>query len=312
MKLRIKPNILRSILSIVLLLVIAILVLLFLREHPIKFNNLLNVSFFYIVILILLTITNMGINGYGMNLILFTLYDIKLTMKEWFGLASITSFGNYITPFRGGASARAVYLKKRHKLPYTSSVTTFAVTHITLFLVAGILGIFTNIAAYLIYNIFNIGILMLFILIFVVSLMIILFSPTLPKTRYKFINYFVRVINEWKEFSSRKRLILKIGILNLFFVLFSTLRIYLIFLALGNTFPLILCLYIALLSFLADLLAITPANLGVREAVIVFSSKLVGANLTLGVYVAAINRAISIIVVFVFGFIFSWILARKR
>lgn len=68
-------------------------------------------------------------------------FKIKLEFKEWFGLSVITTMGNYLTPFRGGAVARAVYLKKIHQFSYSYFLSTLAGIYIVIFLVYSFIGL---------------------------------------------------------------------------------------------------------------------------------------------------------------------------
>ena len=53
-------------------------------------------------------------------------FRIRLSPIEWGGLMFVTSFLNTLTPFRAGAAARALYLKRHHGLPFKSFLTTLA------------------------------------------------------------------------------------------------------------------------------------------------------------------------------------------
>lgn len=67
-------------------------------------------------------------------------FRVRLKPVEWFGLAFVTTMGNYITPFSGGLVARAAYLKGRHRFPYAQFATLLTSNYLVAFWVIGAVG----------------------------------------------------------------------------------------------------------------------------------------------------------------------------
>ena len=71
-------------------------------------------------------------------------------------------------------------------------------------------------------------------------------------------------------------------------------------------------LFLASMGSLGILVALTPAGLGVSEAIIVFSALTIGISPIQSLSVAILGRAISFLVLFILGPIFSIILLRNK
>jgi uncharacterized protein (TIRG00374 family) len=90
-------------------------------------------------------------------------------------------------------------------------------------------------------------------------------------------------------------------------------RYYIAFRAFSLNISFWYCLMLAPLSILTTFISITPAGLGIREAVICFTSKILGMGLNPGMYAASLDRAVVMFWVFILGPIFGYILIdRKR
>ncbi|MCA9926730.1 MAG: flippase-like domain-containing protein, partial [Anaerolineales bacterium] len=94
--------------------------------------------------MVLLRLLFVGLNGYYLKLFAQT-FGVQLRVREWFGLAFITTMGNYLTPLSGGMVARATYLKVRHSLPYAKFLSLLTASYLIVFWVAGFLGLVATI-----------------------------------------------------------------------------------------------------------------------------------------------------------------------
>ena len=103
-------------------------------KHLNDFKQLSLVSPELLVIIVLITLVNLFLNGYAFD-ILLTPYNVKLNKKEKLLVPLMTNFYNYITPFRGGMAARAVYLKKKYNFKYTDFLGTMMSAYILMFFI---------------------------------------------------------------------------------------------------------------------------------------------------------------------------------
>ena len=88
--------------------------------------------------------------------------------------------------------------------------------------------------------------------------------------------------------------------------------LYLQFRVFGFDIDFIKCLFLASLGSLSILISITPAGLGINEAVIVFSALTIGITPAQSLLVALLGRVISFLVLFILGPIFSALLIKHH
>ena len=85
-----------------------------------------------------------------------------------------------------------------------------------------------------------------------------------------------------------------------------------IYTAIGIKLTVVQALFLVTISSLAGLVSITPGNLGFAEAVSVLSALVLGISPVQSLSASIVNRAISTIIFFILGPIFSYILLRKK
>ena len=79
-------------------------------------------------------------NGLSIKFVLLV-FGIHLPAREWSSLAIATSLLNYVTPLRGGAGMRAVYLKVKYNLSLIDFVSTLGSMYLVFAVVHGGLGL---------------------------------------------------------------------------------------------------------------------------------------------------------------------------
>ena len=251
------------------------------------------------------------IPGSIINYYTFLPLGLRLKAMEGYGLAIITGFYNLITPFRGGMAVRAIYLKKKYRFTYTNFLATLAASYVLIFFVASLLGLLSVGLIYLKTEMINWFIITLFTGIFLFLSFIILFSPTLPQTRYNWINRFINVINGWNIIRKNKQAIIGITLISIFQILLGALSLYLEFKVFGMDLSISAAIFLAAMGSLSLLISITPGGLGISEAIIVFSASTLGITPIQSLSAALAGRLVSVIVLFILGPIFSYLLIKR-
>lgn len=252
------------------------------------------------------------IPGSLVNYYTFLPLGLRLKALESYGLAIVTGFYNLITPFRGGMAVRAVYLKRKYNFTYTNFLATLAASYVLIFFIAAILGLFGILSIYQETGIINLVFVTLFSGLFLVLLFVIAFSPKLPKTRYNWLNRFIEVINGWSIISKNKKIILAISIMSLLQILLSAVGLFLQFQVFGITISYGAAIFLAAMGCLSLIIGITPAGLGINEAIIVFSASTLGITPVQSLSAALAGRFVGFVVLFILGPIFSYFLMKKR
>lgn len=217
---------------------------------------------------------------------LVKVFGKQIPLSESIRLTVMTSIGNLVLPFRGGASFKALYLKKRFGVSYTQFASIFFATYVIHFLVIGIIGLIS----YSIYasttgsfNFFFAGFLLLVILGMLALLWI------LPKN----MKYGKRFWEGWARIR-RHEVIKSLGLLVLVKFAVTMLQTYYSF----KTVHIILDAYqtatISVMNVYSAAINLTPSGLGVQEAAVSLTSGVVGRLVEEGVAASIVTRLTAI------------------
>ncbi|OGH05965.1 MAG: hypothetical protein A2W22_03490 [Candidatus Levybacteria bacterium RBG_16_35_11] len=276
-----------------------------------EFSQLKVVSPIYFFPLSLLLVLFLATNGLVLKYLLEP-FNIKLKFKEWFGLSVINSMGNYLTPFKGGAVVRAIYLKKLHKFSYSHFLSTLAGIYIIVFLVNSFIGILTLILLQYFLGIFNLLIFTIFLVLFLLLLTLIIFSPKVKETKYYFVNKLVSVINGWHLIKSNKKSVfitIFVSLTNVLIIVFAMVLEFYIF---GAKISLLKALFLSIVSSLSLFISITPGSLGVKETLLMFTAETINVSTPQVLAISILDRFVGLIIILIFGSIFSYILFKSK
>lgn len=230
---------------------------------------------------------------------------VKLTRHELLGLASLNRFLNLISPGYLGAAVRAVYLKKTYKFSFASFSSSFVASNIILFLVSGLLALasFTLSGSALETNNEN--------LIIVLIVAVAFFVGTLVVPLNKLQQWLVKV-NKEKQNKFLERLaiafdgFIKIRAHSALFysllfwaaitVITTGLMTLMLYQVLGYNIGFLQALFISAVSSWGIIISITPANIGIREGLMVLAAQIVGAPIPETLAVAILLRLVAFVV----------------
>lgn len=300
----IKPLILAAIIAA------AGLFLLSSRDH---LRLLANIAWWHIVLLLITVMAGIAVNGLIVSVILRTM-DVKLAWHEWFGISACNSMFNYFLPGRAANIMRAVYFKQRYGLAYARYVSLLASVYIVSFLVASGLGL----AVTVLYGIITGRPVGLLVSLFA-SLLCLTAAGTFVairtarkdlKTRWDRLNRIMASVStSFTALHADRRLMRHLVILTAAAIFIFSLQVYLSFTAVGITITPLEAVIIQALEFFSWVISITPANLGVREAIISGTAGLLGIAPASAAVAAIVSRAAFMVAVFGTGTIFAQVLA---
>jgi len=285
-----------------------------------------------------------------LNNVLLKALKVVMSLGESFLLSVVTGFYNLITPFRGGMAVRAVYLKKKYDFAYVHFLASLSAVYVLTFLVASFLGIVSTLWIYFETGMFSWILFVIFDVVFLGMLGIIFVSPkfkefgndssprharpdgkyvaNLPRPRMsrgkgneesgfikseglkKWLNRFIKVINGWHFIKNNTRVIVVTSVVTLIQILISSLMLWLQFRVFGVEVSFVSAVFLSAIGSLSLVIGLTPGNLGVQEAIIVFSAATIGITPAESLSAALLGRAVSLVVLFVLGPIFSYVLMR--
>jgi uncharacterized membrane protein YbhN (UPF0104 family) len=266
-----------------------------------------------LVLIGLLNIMNIFSNGVFMKVILKP-FGKYISLKESVRVSLISSLGNFFAPAGSGFGFRAVYLNKKHGLAYSDYVSTLYGNYIIVFLISSLFGLLSLWMLYAKHDEAYFILLLVFGGMFVVSLLLSLIKiPSnllnldLKSSRVnKIAKIFLQMLKGWNGIVSNRNLMAKLAgltIMNFFIsVIISKLEISALHLTIG--FPELILF--SVLGSLSLFVSVTPANLGVKEAIYLFSSHVIGFTPAQILSIALIDRGMLFITLMIL-----WIYTSK-
>ena len=149
-----KKEFVRKFISYALLAIILSFFVYYIYTHFSDFKVLLNINPLWIIPIVIISLLSTIVNGIIFKNIMIP-FHVNLKPKEWYGLSVVTSFYNLITPFRGGAVARAIYLKKHHSFSYTNFIATMLGVYVIQFFIITLVGMINLYFVYKYHDVFS-------------------------------------------------------------------------------------------------------------------------------------------------------------
>ena len=263
---------------------------LYAARHPEQLEAIGRVSVGYTALLILSGAVTLFLNGVYIRKVMQT-FDLRLSALESTAIAVYSGIGNYLLPLAGGLGARGVYLKQRHRLPYASYFSTVGATYVLGVGTAALIGLLAAAVLYLRDQPTSLIILTALGGIALTSVALGLVNVQVPRHRWKVVDTFAAVLDGWYRIrSDRWRVVILVAII-LAEALNTWAAVWIGFSALGVQLSIAVSLLLAMLFELSILVRITPAGLGVREAVLTSSGTAMGIGPVTSVLAAVLLRA---------------------
>lgn len=301
----------KTILSITIILIILALAGYYIVKNLSSFEQIKLVNPLWFIPLVALLLINYFFIGVQTKVLIEPL-GVKLKNMEAYMLSIVNGFYNLITPARGGMVVKAIYLNKKHQFSYSNFFSSLAGMYVITFFVGSLLGIISLLCISAIYGFFNWIILALLLCLFLPLLWIIVFTPEFKETKYKFINYFIKVANGWNLIRKEKKIVKTCILVTIYSLISGTISLIISYYIFGIHLSIINALFLASISSIAILIHLTPAGLGINEAIIVFSSLAIGITPVQSISVAILSRVVQIIPLFTLGPIFSYKLLKHN
>ena len=304
-------------LSLVILLLIFSGMGLYFRANPALISSLRQISWPFMLLIILLRLLFLMLNGVMLKLFV-SRFDVHLVWPEWVGLALVTTLGNYITPFSGGMLARATYLKVKHRLPFAQFASLMAASYVIIFGVAALMGLGCLLWLMLwqqstLWQGSTLGLGLFFGLVLSGVLTAVLLPfDWLPAQPGRFMTPVKTVLEGWHRLRTDRLLLLQLTAVNIVSMLLNGLAFWLAYRALNFievTLP--AAGLVSLTAVFSVILTITPDNLGIREVLVSLTSELIAIGVGEGLLVALLIRAGTLATVFTLGPLFSIWLSRR-
>jgi uncharacterized membrane protein YbhN (UPF0104 family) len=205
-----------------------------------------------------------------------------MTYGEVNYLSLLSSIGNFFGPILGGASIRAVYLKKKHDFEYSKFISTLYGFYIVTFLTNALIGLLLVI---------NYGmkvggstelwsVAAVFLFIFLANLALVAIPAKvlhkivglfkfLPKRLIKITDL---MIGGWETIRVNHKLLFKLFLLNIAITSVIMVESTVLYYQFVDNWQLTSVLLYTILGTLSTLVSVTPGAVGVKEAIFLFSA----------------------------------------
>jgi len=287
----------RKYLSILILIVFGFWATIYIRENSSAFTAITNIPALSIVTLFIICFGILVCNGLILKHIL-RIFKIDSSFKEWMSITIISTAFNFITPFKGGAGFRALYLKRVHQFDLIYFISTFSVMFLVQAFVNSVIGIlcfsFFLLKSTPVRPIIGLW----FILIIIVSLFILRMNFKFKKSHKFPINYIVSILNGFailRKSPSEYRLLI---IYTSLYSLLSILHFKITFYSIGINMSWVAVSFYSATQNVAALIPLTPGGLGVLEAISIYISQSLSYSTSEALMVQGLTRCVFLSLVF--------------
>lgn len=245
-----------------------------------------------------------AINIYGIGVLMsisLRPLGVRLSGSESFGLASLTRFCNYISPGYLGAAVRAVYLKKTYQFSFANFSSTFLVNNLALFLVSGVLALL----AFSLYgnSLADNNLRVITIVIIAIVLFAGLLAMPLDKLKRwlirkgdrqesKVFDRLIALMGGFMTIRSQPALLASMFLWAIVATIASAIMTLLLYAVLNYQIAFLPVLFITAISSWGILFSITPANIGIREGLMVIAAQIMNVPIVETLAVAILLRLV--------------------
>lgn len=288
--------------ALISLVVLAIFAWYFLT-HMEEFRSLLSVHPAYLVFIALGHLVVLISNGLFLKVILKA-FRKEMTLSQSFHASLITATGNLFLPAGGGSGVQAIFLKKTHKLSYSNFLSALSGNYVIVFLLCSLVGIIALLSINSAVSVEYVAIFLVFCVVFIVTLLLTIFGLPAWVSNYesnsnsllrRVLRVIIQVMKGWNLIIKNKQLVIKLLVLTM--INFSALLFisYFSLISVGAHISFWGLILYGVLGTMSLLVNITPGALGIKEAIYVFSSTVIGITTPQIVGAAILDRGIKYI-----------------
>lgn len=291
----------------IFLVLVLILAFLFIRENLDEVKRIQNISPQVVIYLVILNLLSRLLIGYRIKIVA-QVFNVRLKFKEWFGIAAINSFYNYLFT-KSGLLAHAWYFKKKFEIPMQNYLVTFGAVQVFTLLACGLFGL--PLAFYANSQGTPGTVFIIFFLVLILGTGIFIFFPGLKFNKEGSIWMKINQLTAgWSILRRSHSLCAVLLICELVNLCIFSIRYYIAVTSLGFEIDGWVAFLLAPITILSNFIGITPAALGIREAAGGLLTHILGLGLQLGVLAVALDRVVVMLIAFTLGPVFSYTLLK--
>lgn len=290
--------------QIIFLVVIVAVSFFYIKNNSGEFQKIFDLQPLEFIIISIIFLLQLILSGLMFkNLLLF--YNIKLCLKEWFGLTVVARYNNYLIS-KSGSFARGYFLKKIYNFPYKNYLMIIIFLSLIQVFCSSLLSLLQIAYKYYKYDFINYYLLIFFMLMLALSIIPFVSSRKFLILVTKKFQKLSRINDLWLSLRHQKKIVFNSIVFTTSTILLFSLRIYLIYKMAFSPILFSSAIIIACTSMLSFFISLTPAEIGIREAIMSYVAQLTGENFTTAMAVSSLDRIILIIWIFSLGFVFNF------
>lgn len=217
-----------------------------------------------------------------------------ISSMESMRVALISSLGNFFAASGAGLGFRAIYLKKKHDLSYKDYISTLYGNYLLLFMICSIAGLLALLTADKQQGVQFGGAVLFFVLLLAASIImsVIRIPSRFAKSKHhKLLGVIENMTAGWHRIVRKPALLASLSLLIVVQLILTMVIAKLEIVGLNIHLSLPGLLLFAVLGSLSIFINITPANLGVKEAIFLATGSIIGLNTQQILAIALLDRA---------------------
>jgi len=261
-------------------------------------------------VIFLLVIFSVTLNGSKLNQ-LTRFFSLKLSTREWFGLASITTTLNNVF-FKAGSLAASNYLKRKHDFPYMSFLGSLGADQLILFFMSGVVG--CGISFYLMTETVKYfeSIALAYVFLILLLFLAAKFAPRLQRRNHKTLDALVRAVDALSRILKDRRLFLTLCAHNIALIVLTSLRFFVACKVLQLEVPLVYCFLFTTVMIFVSALPLFQSDIGTREMAVGLLSELAGTGFNEGLLATTLDRVFVFFLTLLFTLYFKNLLVPSN
>lgn len=243
---------------------------------------------------------------------LSSMFSVRLIFREWFGLTSINAMLNLAIPAKAGLLVRGAYLKKKHRFPFSRYAKLLISSHLMMMGVIALIGLGLSIYIPSLDAQRRQYLGLFFSSILIGLFVVIHLAPSvMTKIRSHRIRSICKLAHVFPVFRKSSAQLWLVFIVTLVFLnILWAIKLQYSFSILAPVPEFTHILLIQCMVGLSLVISFTPGNLGIKEAAVAIGAGLLNIPIEIALIASLIDRATSMIAIFFFGLLFSYLLNR--
>ncbi len=261
-------------------------------SHTQDFYFVLTVSRPELMLAALFALAGFSATCYQLDLFLRR-FNLKLGKMELVAITHAMMLGNFVIPMRGGSGGLAVYLKKVHKLDYTSFAVIYGGTALLVALINSLLALLALISLWFMTGYFNLVLSTIAISLFTSCLVLTFFPPKAGSGAGWLRVRLVQIVDSWRTISSDRSLLANLTLSLTVLSLTLVLSLFFIYRSLGYPLTLEATIVTSSIGSIVSLVPLTPGSIGVFDIAIIEIQRIFGLTIAQSIAATIIFRTLT-------------------